>query len=169
MLIYMKVKFENFISNNVKLILLLSLTIQVTLVRPQQEQQPQQHKFATVNPYRHYFTSAKCKDLLTGRELYVGDFFTRSGQCIRIQCLGTLEIWEDRCQIPKLSDNCNSLPVANEFLDYPRCCPTYECHSYTTNPNGETETRQIYDHTGNLLRESLLHVIYQKVYVESDN
>lgn len=32
----------------------------------------------------------------TGRELFIGDFYTRSGQCVRVQCLGTLEIWEDR-------------------------------------------------------------------------
>lgn len=37
-----------------------------------------------------------CSDTLSGRQLYVGEVFTRSGQCVRVQCLGTLQLWEDR-------------------------------------------------------------------------
>lgn len=41
-------------------------------------------------------SNSRCVDTETGRELYVGDSFTRSGRCIRVQCLDTLELWEDR-------------------------------------------------------------------------
>lgn len=40
--------------------------------------------------------NAKCRDDETGRELYIGEFFTRPGQCVRVQCLGNLQLWEDR-------------------------------------------------------------------------
>lgn len=43
-----------------------------------------------------FIANSRCLDLETGRELHVGDSFTRSGRCISVQCLDTLELWEDR-------------------------------------------------------------------------
>lgn len=42
------------------------------------------------------YSSQFCMDTLTGRSMYVGEVFTRPGQCVRVQCLGTLQLWEDR-------------------------------------------------------------------------
>ncbi|KAM7348624.1 vago [Cochliomyia hominivorax] len=99
--------------------------------------------------------NAVCTDPETNRELYIGEFFTRPGQCIRVQCLGTLQIWEDRCQVPQLEGNCYRLPAANEFLDYPRCCSNYECKSSKSDDKSTTDEIRLYDHYGRLLREHI--------------
>lgn len=41
------------------------------------------------------YSQQYCRDTLTARQLYVGEVFTRPGQCVRVQCLGTLQVWED--------------------------------------------------------------------------
>ncbi|XP_061402665.1 protein Vago [Musca vetustissima] len=110
-------------------------------------------------------SNSRCVDTETGRELYVGDSFTRSGRCISVQCLDTLELWEDRCQVPKLEGNCTRVPVANEFLDYPRCCPTYECTKYSIDDNSYTYETRIYDRYGRLLKEHITQSL--KIMVEA--
>ncbi|XP_055846481.1 protein Vago isoform X2 [Episyrphus balteatus] len=97
---------------------------------------------------QNLYEELKCRDEKTNRALYVGEVFYRRGQCIRVQCLGNLEIWEDRCQIPRLEGNCSEIPPANEFLDYPKCCPQYSCKLFLKD-NGNTEETRIYDQYGN--------------------
>lgn len=94
------------------------------------------------------YEELKCFDEKTSRSLYVGEVFYRRGQCIRVQCLGNLEIWEDRCRVPRLEGICTEVPPANEFLDYPKCCPLYSCKLYNGN-NGNTEETRVYDQYGN--------------------
>ncbi|XP_054747706.1 protein Vago [Anastrepha obliqua] len=111
------------------------------------------------NPaYRAGYFEGKCTDAETGRELFIGEAFTRPGQCIRVQCLGTLQLWHDRCQVPKLQGNCSPVPPANEFLNYPLCCPLYTCKSYVTNEVGETEETRTYDQYGSLRRTHISQV-----------
>uniref|UniRef100_A0A1I8Q2F7 Single domain-containing protein n=1 Tax=Stomoxys calcitrans TaxID=35570 RepID=A0A1I8Q2F7_STOCA len=114
--------------------------------------------FATPSTYARdrFLANSRCVDSETGRELYVGDSFTRSGRCINVQCLDTLQLWEDRCQVPQLEGNCTKIPVANEFLDYPRCCPTYECTSYKTDDNSITYETRTFDRYGRLLTERIM-------------
>ncbi|XP_075157142.1 vago [Haematobia irritans] len=114
-----------------------------------------------------FLANSRCVDSETGRELYVGDSFTRSGRCINVQCLDTLQLWEDRCQVPQLEGNCTRVPVANEFLDYPRCCPTYECTSLKADDNSITYETRTYDRYGRLLTERIMQrvrVLVQPVH-----
>ncbi|XP_067620065.1 protein Vago [Eurosta solidaginis] len=108
--------------------------------------------------YRGNYFDSKCTDVETGRELFVGEAFTRPGRCIRLQCLGTLQLWEDRCQIPKLEGNCHSVPPANEFLNYPHCCPLYTCEIHVINGVSETEETRTYDQYGSLQRTHISQV-----------
>ncbi|XP_037823977.1 uncharacterized protein LOC119612292 isoform X1 [Lucilia sericata] len=101
----------------------------------------------------HY--NAKCTDPETNRELYIGEVFTRPGQCIRVQCSGSLKLWEDSCQVPQLEGDCYRLPAANEFLDFPRCCPNYECKSSKSDDKSTTDETRLYNHMGRLLREHI--------------
>ncbi|XP_017089735.2 protein Vago [Drosophila bipectinata] len=106
--------------------------------------------------YEHQF----CMDTVTGRQLYVGEVFTRPGQCIRIQCLGTLQLWEDSCLVPKLSKgDCRPVQPEEENLDYPRCCPMYECKTYQSHAGGRVEQTITYDHYGTVRKSHLTEVI----------
>ncbi|XP_036330016.1 uncharacterized protein LOC118742160 [Rhagoletis pomonella] len=108
--------------------------------------------------YRASYYDSKCTDAETGRELFIGEAFTRPGQCIRVQCLGTLQLWQDRCQVPKLQGNCSAVPPGNEFLNYPHCCPLYTCKTYATNEMGETEEIRTYDQYGSLRMTNISQV-----------
>ncbi|XP_037928052.1 uncharacterized protein LOC119666433 [Teleopsis dalmanni] len=107
-------------------------------------------------PYQGSSYYQKCTDSETKQELLIGDVIQRRGRCIRAQCLGTLEIWEDSCQIPHLPGTCSQLPPPNEFLDYPDCCPLHECKSYEFNENGETVETLTYDHHGILKKQNII-------------
>ncbi|XP_055912340.1 protein Vago [Eupeodes corollae] len=98
---------------------------------------------------QNLYEELKCRDEITNRALYVGEVFYRRGQCIRVQCLGNLKVWEDRCQVPRLEGNCTVIPPANEFLDYPKCCPLYSCTKFLRDDSGNMEETQTYDHYGN--------------------
>ncbi|KAH8415302.1 hypothetical protein KR222_002095, partial [Zaprionus bogoriensis] len=101
-----------------------------------------------------------CGDTVTGRELYVGEVFTRPGQCVRVQCLGTLQLWEDSCKVPtSLKGACTVLPPTQAGQEYPRCCPLYECKTYQSNAGGELEQTNTYDHNGNLRKSHVTEVI----------
>ncbi|XP_017076940.1 uncharacterized protein LOC108111845 [Drosophila eugracilis] len=101
-----------------------------------------------------------CMDTMTGRQLYVGEIFTREGQCIRVQCLESSRLWEDSCQVPKLTKgDCKRVPPKDDNPEYPRCCPLYECKSYETNPEGTMEMTNTYDHYGTLRLSSLTELI----------
>ncbi|KAH8304070.1 hypothetical protein KR059_000006, partial [Drosophila kikkawai] len=101
-----------------------------------------------------------CMDTLTGHSLYVGEVFTRPGQCVRVQCLGTLQLWEDSCQVPNLKKgDCKPVPPKETGLDYPRCCPLYECKSYETHAGGTLEQTNTYNQYGSLLNTHLTEVI----------
>ncbi|XP_030378266.1 uncharacterized protein LOC115626897 [Scaptodrosophila lebanonensis] len=116
----------------------------------------------TAVPYRsrNYLFTQYCKDAQTGRELYVGEVITRPGQCTRVQCLGTLELWEDNCQVPKsLKGDCAPVQPTDLNLDYPKCCPMYECKTYRRNDFSELELTNTYDHYGNLRRSNMAEVI----------
>lgn len=54
-----------------------------------------------------------------------------------------------------MEGNCYRLPPANEFLDYPRCCPNYECKSSKSDDKSTTDEIRLYDHYGRLLREHI--------------
>ncbi|EDW66280.2 protein Vago [Drosophila virilis] len=112
-------------------------------------------------PFHSYLYNPQyCSDTLSGRQLYVGEVFTRSGQCVRVQCLGTLQLWEDSCKVPgALKGACNVLPPTEANEDYPRCCPMYECKTYESNAQGELEQTNTYDHTGNLRKSHVTELI----------
>ncbi|KAL7743241.1 hypothetical protein ACLKA6_016184 [Drosophila palustris] len=102
-----------------------------------------------------------CADTYSGRQLYVGEIFTRPGQCIRVQCLGTLQLWEDSCQVPAgLKGNCVALPPTDANLDYPKCCPLYECKTYESNSRGEVEQTHTYNHSGKLIQTNVAEVVF---------
>lgn len=144
------------------------------------------------------YSQQYCRDTLTGRQLYVGEVFTRPGQCVRVQCLGTLRVWEDTwvsdrenetqrewrladqshalifctsfslsffinrysCKVPVgLKGDCHELPPTETDSVYPKCCPLYECKTFTSNPEGELEQTNTYDHAGNLRKSHLTEVI----------
>ncbi|KAH8419715.1 hypothetical protein KR009_001535 [Drosophila setifemur] len=113
------------------------------------------------NPYRTSpYYNTFCMDTQTGRQLYVGEVFTRQGQCVRVQCLGTLQLWEDSCLVPELTKgDCNPVHPTEENLPYPRCCPLYECRSYESNAGGTVELSNTYDHYGTLRQSHLTEVI----------
>ncbi|ALC48814.1 Vago, partial [Drosophila busckii] len=103
-----------------------------------------------------------CRDTLSGRQLYVGEVFTRSGQCMRVQCLGTLQLWEDSCKVPvSLKGDCTRLEQTadNTNQDYPKCCPLYECKTNETNMHSKLEMTNIYDHNSNLRKSNVNEVI----------
>uniref|UniRef100_W8C1P7 Single domain-containing protein n=1 Tax=Ceratitis capitata TaxID=7213 RepID=W8C1P7_CERCA len=108
--------------------------------------------------YRASFNYAKCTDAETGRELYVGEAFTRPGQCIRVQCLGTLQLWQDRCEVPKLEGNCSAIPPANEFLDYPSCCPLYMCKMVVLGETDTVDETRTYNQYGDLIKVDIKQI-----------
>ncbi|XP_020805029.1 uncharacterized protein LOC110181577 isoform X2 [Drosophila serrata] len=118
---------------------------------------------AATLPYRssaYVYNPQFCMDTLTGHSLYVGEVFTRPGQCVRVQCLGTLQLWEDSCQVPNLKKgDCKQVPPKETGVDYPRCCPLYECKSYETHSGGTLEQTNTYNHYGTLLNTHLTEVI----------
>ncbi|EDV95397.1 uncharacterized protein LOC6569294 [Drosophila grimshawi] len=106
------------------------------------------------------FNPQFCIDTLSGRQLYVGEVFTRLNQCVRVQCLGTLQLWEDNCKVPMtLQGDCNVLPPTDANLGYPKCCPLYECKTYEASAQGELEQTNTYDHAGNLRTSNVTEVI----------
>ncbi|KAH8284426.1 hypothetical protein KR018_008823, partial [Drosophila ironensis] len=108
----------------------------------------------------YMFENQFCMDTQTGRQLYVGEVFTRQGQCVRVQCLGTLQIWEDSCLVPKnLMGDCHPVPPSEENIDYPRCCPLYECKTYKSHASGTGEQTNTYDHYGTLRKSYLTEKI----------
>ncbi|XP_017965431.1 uncharacterized protein LOC108657361 [Drosophila navojoa] len=111
-------------------------------------------------PSSYRYSQQYCRDTLTARQLYVGEVFTRPGQCVRVQCLGTLRVWEDTCKVPVgLKGDCHVLPPTETDLVYPKCCPLYECKTFTSNPEGELEQTNTYDHLGNLRKSHLTELI----------
>ncbi|XP_022219461.2 uncharacterized protein LOC111072116 isoform X2 [Drosophila obscura] len=114
-------------------------------------------------PYRsssYHYNQQFCMDTQTGRHLYVGEVFTRLGLCIRVQCLGTLQLWEDSCLVPSsIKGDCRPVPPTETNLEYPRCCPLYECKTYESNAEGTLEQTNTYDHNGSLRKSHLTEVI----------
>ncbi|XP_026838801.1 uncharacterized protein LOC6551671 [Drosophila erecta] len=112
-------------------------------------------------PYGSYLYNQQfCMDTLTGRQLYIGEVFTREDQCVRIQCLESQQLWEDSCQVPKLTQgDCKPIPSTNVGAEYPRCCPLYECKSYKSNSGGTLEQTNTYDHYGTLRSSHLTEMI----------
>ncbi|XP_034487410.1 uncharacterized protein LOC117791698 [Drosophila innubila] len=109
---------------------------------------------------KHYSVQF-CADTYSGRQLYVGEIFTRPGQCIRVQCLGTLQLWEDSCKTPAgLKGTCVALPASDANLDYPKCCPLYECKTYESNARGEVEQTHTYNHSGKLIQTNVAEVVF---------
>ncbi|XP_011193309.1 uncharacterized protein LOC105219083 isoform X2 [Zeugodacus cucurbitae] len=105
--------------------------------------------------YRSY---GQCTDAETGRELYIGDSFTRPGRCIRVQCLGTLQLWEDSCEVPKLEGNCSSVPPGNEFLNYPHCCPLFVCRKIAVSEKERTEEIRTYNQYGTMIKQDIKQI-----------
>ncbi|XP_017123924.1 uncharacterized protein LOC108143866 [Drosophila elegans] len=101
-------------------------------------------------PYRPYvYDQQFCMDTLTGRQLYIGEVFTRQGQCVRVQCLESQQLWEDSCQVPNLTEgDCRPVAPPGSSTEYPRCCPLYECKSYESYAGGTMEKTNTYDHYG---------------------
>ncbi|XP_016971900.1 uncharacterized protein LOC108039401 [Drosophila rhopaloa] len=120
-------------------------------------------------PYRHIemdnrpaymYNPQFCMDTLTGQQLYIGEGFTRPGQCIHVQCLESQQLWEDSCQVPKLTQgDCRPVAPPKASSEYPRCCPLYECKSYESNAGGTLEQTNTYDHYGTLRNSHLTEVI----------
>ncbi|EDX17613.1 uncharacterized protein LOC6725648 [Drosophila simulans] len=114
-------------------------------------------------PYRssaYLYNQQFCMDTLTGRQLYIGEVFTREDQCVRIQCLESQQLWEDSCQVPKLTQgNCKPVPSTEPHAEYPRCCPLYECKSYESNSGGTLEQTNTYNHYGTLRSSHLTEMI----------
>ncbi|XP_015041464.1 uncharacterized protein LOC108162674 isoform X1 [Drosophila miranda] len=115
-------------------------------------------------PYRsassYRYSQQFCMDTQTGRQLYVGEVFTRLEQCMRVQCLGTLQLWEDSCLVPSsIKGDCRSIPPTESNLEYPRCCPLYECKTYESSAEGTLEQTNTYDHNGSLRKSHLTEVI----------
>ncbi|XP_039498240.1 uncharacterized protein LOC120455836 [Drosophila santomea] len=117
-------------------------------------------------PYRpavNLYDQQYCMDTLTGRQLYIGEVFTREDQCVRIQCLESQQLWEDSCQVPKLTHgDCKPIPSTNVRAEYPRCCPQYECKSYESNSGGTLEQTDTYDHYGTLRSSHLTEMIVMR-------
>ncbi|XP_016923137.1 protein Vago [Drosophila suzukii] len=105
-------------------------------------------------PYRspaYLYNQQFCMDTVTGQNLYIGEVLTRKDHCVRVQCLETLQLWEDSCQVPKLTKgDCKPIASTEDGAEYPRCCPLYECRSYETSPGGNMEQINTYDHYGTL-------------------
>ncbi|XP_034663956.1 uncharacterized protein LOC117898572 isoform X1 [Drosophila subobscura] len=115
-------------------------------------------------PYRssssYHYSQHFCMDTQTGRQLYVGEVFTRLGLCIRVQCLGTLQLWEDSCLVPSsIKGDCKPVPPTETNFEYPRCCPLYECKTYESNAEGTLKQTNTYDHNGSLRMSHLTEVI----------
>ncbi|CAD7086772.1 unnamed protein product [Hermetia illucens] len=106
----------------------------------------------SVDP-RNYI-DGRCVDPETKRELFIGEYFHRPGQCVRVQCLGDLSIWEDKCNDPRIQGNC-----IKEFLNmdqaYPNCCPLYKCEYHI----GSTKEIRVFDHHGNIVSRSVTNII----------
>ncbi|XP_039962469.1 uncharacterized protein LOC126768076 [Bactrocera neohumeralis] len=105
--------------------------------------------------YRSY---GQCTDAETGRELYIGESFTRPGQCIRVQCLGTLQLWEDGCEVPKLEGNCSPVPPGNEFLNYPYCCPLFVCRKIAVSEKDRREEIRTYNQYGTMIKQDIQQI-----------
>ncbi|KAI8033309.1 uncharacterized protein LOC128265721 [Drosophila gunungcola] len=112
-------------------------------------------------PYRPYvYNQQFCMDTLTGQQLYIGEVFTRQGQCVRVQCLESLQLWEDSCQVPNLTEgDCRPVAPPGSNTEYPRCCPLYECKSYESYAGGTMEKTNTYDHYGTQRNSHLTEVI----------
>ncbi|XP_034116673.1 uncharacterized protein LOC117576188 [Drosophila albomicans] len=137
------------------IIIMLLLSVAIAAEQETRQQPP----YRPLSPsYR--FQPKFCSDTYSGRQLYVGEMYTRPGQCVRVQCLGTLQLWEDSCKSPAgLKGNCIVLPQMESNLEYPKCCPFYECKTYESNSQGEVETTNTYEHTGYLRRSYVTELI----------
>ncbi|XP_068159504.1 protein Vago [Drosophila tropicalis] len=114
---------------------------------------------SSYSPFARY-EEQFCIDTHTGRQLYVGEIFTRLNECIRVQCLGTHRIWEDSCQVPRaLKGECRAVASTQLNLEYPKCCPLYECRTYESNPHGTMEQTNTYDHNGKLVKSHITEMI----------
>ncbi|KAH8368147.1 hypothetical protein KR084_007653 [Drosophila pseudotakahashii] len=114
-------------------------------------------------PYRSpydVYNQQFCMDTLTGQQLYVGQAITRQDHCVRVQCLETLQLWEDSCQVPNLTKgDCHRIASKDENSEYPRCCPLYECKTYESHSGGNLEQIKTYDHYGTLISEHLNELV----------
>ncbi|XP_017045676.1 uncharacterized protein LOC108091151 [Drosophila ficusphila] len=115
---------------------------------------------AIPNRRSYIFDRQFCMDTVTGRPMYLGEFFTREGQCVRVQCLESQQLWEDSCNVPNLTTG-DCKPVESDLAspEYPRCCPLYECKTHQKNEGGTMEMTNTYDHYGNLLRSRITEMI----------
>lgn len=55
--------------------------------------------------------------------------------------------------------DCKPVQPTETGLDYPRCCPLYECKSYESHAGGTLEQTNTYDHYGTLRKSHLTEVI----------